>query len=161
MQSIKKWENGVYRWDVTEASKQMNPWLDNYGYDRYTFTEEIMYSNTRNSIDNEARASHGYPRTAWLQLALVYGVGLYTAKEQGIVKKGVYFQNFFRAHYFDWLLFFRRSAVYGIAGGFVLGTYFFGNHSVAAVRAYNKYRYYLKMPKTDPYNRDTQYFITH
>ena len=29
----------------------------------------------------EARLAHGYPATAWLQLGLLYGVGVYTARE--------------------------------------------------------------------------------
>jgi len=137
----------------------MNPWLKNYGRDRYTFTEEAGAITTRKAYETEASRSHGYPRTAWLQLAIVYGAGLYTAKEQGIVKKGVYFQAFWKAHYFDWLLFMRRGAIYGLVGGFFLGTYMFGSPEISGHRAYNKYRYYFCMPKTDPNNRNTSYFI--
>ena len=105
----------------------------------------------------EAYDSHGYPATAWLQLGLVYAAGLYTAKEQGIVKKGVYFQRYWRAHYFDWLMFFRRGGLYGVAGGYILGTYFFGLPRTAINRAINRYHYYFTQEKPDPRNRNNQY----
>jgi hypothetical protein len=133
----------------------MNPWLKNYGHDRFTFTEDMYAHNTRKFAVTEAPVSHGYPYTGWMQVALVYGIGLYTAKEQGIVKKGVYFQRYWRAHYFDWLLFGKRALIFGWAGGLVVGTYMFGNYWVALKRMYSKYRFYMCMPKTDPYNRDT------
>jgi hypothetical protein len=76
-----------------------------------------------------------------LQLAIVYACGLYTAKEQGIVKKRVFFQKFWTAHYFDWLLFGRRSLTYGIVGGLVLGTALFGDQQMAVRRVISKYQY--------------------
>ena len=91
MSEIKKWDNDIYKYDVTEASKVMNPWLKNYGRDRLTFNPETPYTSAAYHARNEAAHSHGYPLTAWLQLGLVYGCGLYTAKEQGIVKKRVFF----------------------------------------------------------------------
>ena len=84
---------------------------------------------------NEAGHSHGYPATSWLQLAICYGAGLYTAKEQGIVKKGVYFQKYWKHHYFDWMLFFKRSFKYGLVGGVALGTVLFGSPDLAIRRA--------------------------
>jgi hypothetical protein len=89
---------------------------------------------------------------------LVYSIGLYTAKEQGIVKKGVYFQRFWKAHYFDWLLFARRGAIYGWAGGFLLGIVMFGDSAVSMKRALSKYHYWCSMEPTDPRNEVTQYF---
>ena len=94
MGEIKKWDNRVYEYDVTKASRLMNPWLENYGRDRLTYSPETPYSSAAYHFQNEAAQSHGYPRTAWLQLAIVYACGLYTAKEQGIVKKRVFFQKF-------------------------------------------------------------------
>ena len=41
---IRKWDNNVHRWDVTEASKYMNPWLKNYGFDRFTYSPELTYT---------------------------------------------------------------------------------------------------------------------
>lgn len=137
----------------------MNPWLKNYGKDRMTFTPETPYSTNAYYMRNEGSHSHGYPVTAWLQLAIVYGCGLYTAKEQGIVKKRVFFQSFWRAHYFDWLLFARRGFSYGIVGGLVAGTFLFGDHRIALRRVVSKYNYYFCMEKKDPLARDTLYFI--
>jgi hypothetical protein len=89
---------------------------------------------------------------------LIYGCGLYTAKEQGIVKKGVYFQNFFKAHYFDWILFAQRSFKYGIVGGLLIGTIVFGNVSLAFLRIGHRYNYYFSMSKPDPRGSERLYF---
>lgn len=91
MSDIKKWDNDIYEWDVTKASKAANPWLKNYGKDRYTYSPEMHYTRAREDFLMEGPMAHGYPVTAWMQLSFVWLAGLYTAKEQGIVKKGVYF----------------------------------------------------------------------
>jgi hypothetical protein len=98
---------------------------------------------------NEAKMSHGYPYTAWLQLGLLYFVGLHTAKEQGIVKLGVPFARYWRAHYFDWITFARRGAIYAWAGGLVAGTVLFGSPDLALRRAISKYHYYFSMENLD------------
>ncbi len=147
MSEIKKWDNNIYEFDVTEASRQMNPWLQNYGRDRFTFNPETPFTSAAYLARNEAAFSHGYPVTAWLQLGLVYACGLYTAKEQGIVKKRVFFQRYWRAHYFDWLLFARRGFTYGVVGGLVAGTVFFGDQSIAFRRIVSKYNAYFCMEK--------------
>ncbi len=159
MSEIKKWDNDVYKYDVTEASRLMNPWLKNYGRDRFTYTPETTYTSFARLAKTEGSYAHGYPGTAWLQLAIIYGCGLYTAKEQGIVKKRVFFQKYWNAHYFDWLLFGRRSLIYGIAGGLVLGTYVFGDQQVALRRVISRYHYMFSMEKPDPYQREVLYFI--
>lgn len=158
MGDLKKWDNDIYVYDVTEASRLMNPFLKNYGRDRFTHTPEMLNVNTRKIHSLEGPASHGYPYTAWLQLTLVYAIGLYTAKEQGIVKKGVYFQRYWKAHYFDWLLFLKRAGIYGIGGGIVLGTIFFGDKITAQRRIRNRYEFLFTMPRPDPRNTDTQHF---
>jgi len=66
MSEIKKWDNDIYKYDVTEASRLMNPWLKNYGKDRMTYTAETPYSTAAYHTRNEAGQSHGYPLTAWL-----------------------------------------------------------------------------------------------
>ncbi len=159
MSEIKKWDNDVYKYDVTEASRLMNPWLRNYGRDRFTYNPETPFTSASYYARNEAAQSHGYPFTAWLQLGIVYACGLYTAKEQGIVKKRVFLQNFFKAHYFDWLLFARRGFTYGIVGGLVAGTIMFGDQRLALRRVISKYNYYFCMEKPDPLNREALYFI--
>ena len=79
----------------------------------------------------------------------MYGCGVYTAKEQGIMKKGVYFQKYWRHHYFDWTLFLTRSVKYAGVGGLVAGTVLFGNPDLALRRALSKYYYYLGMKIPD------------
>jgi hypothetical protein len=81
MNDIKKWDNGIHKYDVTEASKAMNPWLKNYGRDRLTYTPEMHYTSAAFHAQNEAGKSHGYPLTAYIQLSLIYVCGLYTARE--------------------------------------------------------------------------------
>ena len=56
--------------------------------------------------------------------------------------RGVYFCKFWNHHYFDWITFARRSAVYGVAGGLVLGTAMFGNPYIALRRVYSKWTSY-------------------
>lgn len=152
MSELKKWENDIYKFDVTESSRVMNPWLRNYGRDKFTFSPEMPYTSAAYYTKYEAPIAHGYPFTAWFQLALVYAAGLYTAKEQGIVKKGVYFQRYWRAHYFDWLLFAKRGAIYGWAGGLVLGTLLVGKPDIAIKRIISKYTCWFTMETTDPRN---------
>ena len=90
----------------------------------------------------EASFSHGYPYTTYLQLSLIYGCGIYTATNQGILKKGQVFKNFWGHHYFDWILFARRSLFVGIVGGFLAGTVLFGDVDLATKRAISKWRYH-------------------
>ena len=159
MGELKKWDNDIYQYDVTQASRAMNPWLANYGRDRLTYSPETTFASANYHARNEASQSHGYPKTAWLQLAIVYGCGLYTAKEQGIVKKRVFFQRFWRAHYFDWLLFARRGFTFGIVGGLVLGTYVFGDSRLAMRRAFSKYHYLFTMENPDPRQNEVLFFV--
>ena len=64
----------------------------------------------------------GYPFTYFVQAAGVVASALYTSHKQG------YPLNYpiWRAHYFDWMTFLKRAGLYGVVGGFVLGTIFFG-----------------------------------
>ena len=118
----------------------MNPWLSNKPYDRANYTPEMTEFWNQVWEKKEMRYVHGYPTTGYLQLAILYGVGLYTAKEQGIVTKGSYLKPYWKAHYFDWLLFAKRGLIYAGAGGLVLGCYLFGMPNYAPRRAYGKYR---------------------
>jgi len=76
---------------------------------------------------NEGKLSHGYPATFWLQFGLLYATGVYTAREQGLIRRNVFLTKFWRFHYFDWISYMRRCVVYGWAGGLVAGTVLFGN----------------------------------
>jgi hypothetical protein len=117
--------------------------VGNFGYDRYTYTPELHELNALYWHETEAKTSHGYPRTAWLQLGLVYACGIYTAQEQGIIKRNVLFSRFWRAHYFDWITFAQRSVKIAWVGGVLAGTVLFGNPHVAFKRCISKYRFYM------------------
>lgn len=66
MSDLKQWDNGQKKFDVTEASRSVNPWLINYGRDRYTYNPEMPYTSAIQYKKYEASRSHGYPLTAWL-----------------------------------------------------------------------------------------------
>jgi hypothetical protein len=55
------------------------------------------------------------------------------------------------------LLFARRAAIYGWAGGLVLGTLLVGNPEIAVKRIISKYNYYFVMEPTDPRNQVNLY----
>ena len=141
---IKAIDNGVSTYNLSENFRQQNQALiGNFGRDRSTYRPENHYPNAEFWAKHEARMAHGYPYTAWLQLALLYGAGIYTAQEQGCIKKSVFVSRFWRYHYFDWLTFLRRGAIYGWAGGLVAGTVMFGNPNLSLKRAMSRYHYYF------------------
>ena len=82
-------------------------------------------------------------------MGIVYACGIYTAKQQGIIKTGQIFKNFWGHHYFDWILWARRSAI-GAVGGVFLGTLLFGDAKLARKRVWNKYDYYVAGEIPDP-----------
>ena len=65
MSDLKKWDNDINKFDVTEASRQINPWLNNYGRDRYTYSPELTFTSAYHLQRTEASKAHGYPATAW------------------------------------------------------------------------------------------------
>ncbi len=65
-QDVRKWDNGVYKWDVTEASYQLNPWLKHYGQDRFTYVKEQSNITATFYFAKEAKLAHGYPLTSYL-----------------------------------------------------------------------------------------------
>jgi hypothetical protein len=86
---LKSWDTGNKVFDLQEESKKANhDLLKFYGRDRLTFSPETLQIRNEYLRYNEAKHAHGYPGTAWLQLALVYGCGIYTAQEQGILRRG-------------------------------------------------------------------------
>ena len=141
---MKQWENGLKTWDLTEESRKANAdFLRGYGRDPLTFKVENYQLENEYWRFNEAGISHGYPATSWLQLAICYGVGVYTAQQQGIIRKGQFFKNFWGHHYFDWTMWFRRSFVWAGVGGLALGTVLFGKPDLALKRAHSKYEYWF------------------
>ena len=147
---VKQWENGLKEFNLSQEFANRNKDLTkNFGRDRYTYTAELHGLNAVYWARNEQKMAHGYPGTAWLQLGLLYMCGMHTAKEQGIVKMGVPFARFWKAHYFDWLTFARRGAIYAWAGGLVAGTVLFGSPDLALRRAVSKYHYWCSMERLD------------
>ena len=97
----------------------------------------------------EAKKAHGYPRTAWLQLGIVYACGIYTAQQQGILRSDQVLSAFWRAHYFDWISFAKRSVKYGWIGGLVAGTVLFGSPSITFRRCQSFYNLWMKNGRLD------------
>ena len=140
----REWEKGQRKIDLTKQFKDQNQaLLSGYGRDTFTYKAELYEHSHAYWAQNEARFAHGYPGTAWLQLALLYGVGLYTAKEQGCVASGTIFAKFWKYHYFDWMTFLRRGSIYAGAGGLVAGTILFGSPDVSLKRAVAWYNYWM------------------
>ena len=130
-----------------------------FGRDQYTFEPETLILRNLYLHRNEGPLSHGYPYTSWLQLSIVYACGVYTAQQQGILKKSQFFGKFWRHHYFDWIQFGKRSLVFGWAGGLIAGTILFGNANLALKRVYGKYEYYLMDKMDDPRANENNYNI--
>ena len=99
--------------------------------------------------ENEARYAHGYPFTAWFQLGLLYFMGIYTAREQGLISRTTLFTKFWRFHYFDSIGFAQRGVKYAWLGGLVAGTFLFGNPQIAYQRCVSKINFYLFEGKLD------------
>mmetsp|Transcript_8469 Transcript_8469/g.14229 ORF Transcript_8469/g.14229 Transcript_8469/m.14229 type:complete len:102 (-) Transcript_8469:82-387(-) len=88
--------------------------------------------------------------TTYWHLALLYVIGVYTATEQGILRKGTYFARFWKHHYFDWMLLFRRGFKYAGIGGFITGTLLFGDWYLAGCLLKSKYQLYFRMRSYKP-----------
>ena len=141
---LRDWEKGKLKIDLNAQFKEQNKeLLANYGRDEYSYKVELFDHAHDYWAKNEAKFAHGYPVTAWLQMGLVYTAGLYTAKEQGCVARGVLFSRFWRYHYFDWITFLRRAGVYGIGGGLVAGTILFGSPEISIKRIVSKYNTWI------------------
>ena len=130
--------------DLVKQSREMNqPLVKNFMRDSLNYQPELYNKNAVYWAQNEGRIAHGYPGTAWLQLGLLYGVGLYTAKQQGLIRSGVVFTKFWKFHYFDWITFLRRGGIYAFAGGLVAGTVLFGSPDLSIRRSISSYHYWL------------------
>ena len=157
---VREFEKGSRKIDLTKDFQERNAdLLQGYGRDRFTYQAELTDRSHNFWYQNEARFAHGYPVTAWMQLGLIYACGLYTAKEQGCVARGVIFSRFWRYHYFDWLTFLRRSGIYAIGGGLVAGTILFGSPDVSIKRVINRYQHWFH--ENDLPRGDYASYITH
>mmetsp|Transcript_35937 Transcript_35937/g.55211 ORF Transcript_35937/g.55211 Transcript_35937/m.55211 type:complete len:170 (-) Transcript_35937:58-567(-) len=144
IREIRAIENKKDSYDAEDHIYRANKHIfDQYGRDPYSYQIEDLWTGNRYWERNEGSFSHGYPTTAYFQLALIYGCGLYTAQKQGIVKRGVFFQRYWRHHYFDWTLFLKRSFKIGVVGGMVAGTYLFGDPELAWKRLISKFNMYI------------------
>ena len=154
---MKRWENGIEKWDFQEETRKANAFLGEFGRDKLSYKVETGILANEFWRYNEARLSHGYPATFYLQAAICYGCGLYTAKQQGIMRKGVYFQRFWKHHYFDWIMFGQRSLKYGVIGGLLAGTVVFGSSEIALRRIRSKYDVYFAMPVSDIHDSEASW----
>ena len=94
-----------------------------------------------------------------MQAGLIYGCGIYTAQQQGIIRKNVYFSAFWNYHYFDHISFLKRSAVVGLGGGLVLGTLIFGKPDWAVQRAVNRAKYFTLHEYQDNFGTNQSYWV--
>jgi len=79
---VKRWENKLNEFDITKESQKANKdVLDYFGRDPFSYNPENTLTMNYYYREHEARDSHGYPGTSWLQIAICYGAGIYTAKE--------------------------------------------------------------------------------
>ena len=137
---VQRWENGSRQIDIQRQFRELNqPLLKQFDKNPYLYEPENHSRAIRYWRRNEAKLAHGYPGTAWLQLGLLYGCGLYTAKEQGLIRKGVIVTQFWKFHYFDWITFAKRGGIYAWAGGLVAGTVMFGSPEISSKRIYSFY----------------------
>jgi hypothetical protein len=65
--------------DLTKASREANPWLANFGKDRYTFRPEKYHTTAIWYHENEHRVARGGSSALLLQATIIYGVAVYTA----------------------------------------------------------------------------------
>ena len=157
---LKQWENGLKKWDLQKESVKANPGLTSqFGRDVITYTPETLTINNEYWRFNEGGLSHGYPVTSWFQLAIIYGCGVYTAKEQGILKSYFTPQRFWRHHYFDWTMFLQRSFKFGIVGGLLAGTVLFGNPQIALQRMYSKYQLWMGQKVQDVRDNESNWHV--
>ena len=81
-ETIKEWEFGKRDHDISRDFAIYNKGLlQQHGQHQTELKGENYQLPANYWRYNEGRISHGYPRTAWLQLGLLYGVGVYTARE--------------------------------------------------------------------------------
>ena len=78
---LKQFEKGQNDFDLQKESLANNEFLKNYGKDKFTFKPENTFLTAQYYRTYEAPLCHGYPATMWLQMGIVFGCGLYTAKE--------------------------------------------------------------------------------
>ena len=152
---VQRWENGSRQIDIQRQFRELNKDLcEDSSKNRWNYTPETLQKSNQYWRNNEARIAHGYPGTAWLQLGLLYGCGLYTAKEQGLIRKGVILTKFWKFHYFDWIMFMRRGLIFAWAGGLLAGTVMFGSPNLSLKRTINRYNSWIGGMTVDYNNKE-------
>ena len=90
---------------------------------------------------------------------LLYCIGVYTAREQGIMRYNQYFCRFWKHHYFDWALLFRRGFKYAGIGGIISGTMIFGDWYLSFCLMRGKWTNYIKKRSTMPGDAEYSEFL--
>ena len=73
-----------------------------------------------------------------------------------MIRKGVILTKFWKFHYFDWITFMRRGAIYAWAGGLAAGIVMFGSPDLTLKRAINRYRFFFAGIAVDINNKEGQ-----
>ena len=106
------YDNGYDHFNLSRMSRRQNwHWLKNYGHDKLTYHPELHEKGDAVFRKFEPWMAWGQPYTYILQGILIYGIGLYTAKKQGIIAGHNYMCRFWRNHWFDWITFFKNSFI--------------------------------------------------
>ncbi len=78
---FRSWDKGR-RQDISgDFAKYNKKLLQNFGNDSLTYKAETTGQASIYWAQNEAKISHGYPATFWLQFGLLYATGVYTARQ--------------------------------------------------------------------------------
>ena len=75
------------------------------------------------------------------------------------MKNGVYFQKYWKHHYFDWIKFGVRSFKLAGIGGFIGGTILFGNPDLALRRAVSKYYFIAGFKQQDVRDSEANWHV--
>ena len=137
-----------YKIDVGANFKKNNPEMCNtFRKNKRTGRQENYQYWATYYAKNERSMAYGFPMTFALQGGIFYLCAVYTAREQGLITKSEFVFNFAKSHWFDWTKCLKRFGVFGVAGGLVLGSIFFGDPSLAIARWRNRYQ---RLTYSDP-----------
>ena len=159
---FRDYENNFDHHDLSAMSRRQNwSWLKNYGRDRYTYQAEDH--NKANDVFGavEPMFAWGYPDTYFIQMALIYAIGVHTAKKQGIIAGNAYMCRFWKNHWFDWTTFIKNGFLYGYCGGMVAGMLLVGEPELAWNRTVSKWNYWMVSPPNKDFRMNEIHFEGH
>lgn len=158
---LRDYENNYDHHDLSAMSRRQNwSWLKNYGRDRYTYTAEQHIKGNEVFAAIEPMHAWGYPDTYLIQALLIYGVGIHTAKRQGIIAGHNYFCRFWRNHWFDWTTFIKNGFIYGYVGGQFAGMLLVGEPDLAWKRTVSKWNQWMVAPPMEDFRMNESHFTT-